>query len=367
MTNSIPAERRLRRKEDVGPRRGRRSVTLTGATDRKLTPRIPDPNAGDTPWQADDRYRSLVNSIDAGFCIVEMKFDGAGSPIDYKFIGVNHAFTDQTGLHDATGKWMRTLAPEHEQHWFDIYGNVALTGEAIRFENKADALDHRWYDVHAFRMGPSKAHQVGILFNDITERKKAEQQRQVLVEELGHRLKNTMTLVQAIASQTFRDTSDREAVNAFIQRLQALSSAHDILLKQNWSAAHLSDLVRSIAHAHAEPARFKLSGPEVSLSPNAALSISLLLHELATNAVKHGALSVPQGLVDVNWFEVDAALVLNWVENGGPAVSQPKREGFGTRLLREGIVGTRKVKKAYSQAGFTASFSAPLNLIQRQA
>src|SRR5206468_4096012 len=178
------------------------------------------------------------------------------SPIDYKFIEVNDAFADQTGLRDATGKWMRTLAPDHEQHWFDIYGHVALTGETIRFENKADALDHRWYDVHAFRMGPSEAHQVGILFNDITERRKAEQQRQVLVDELGHRLKNTMAMVQAIASQTFRGSSDREAVKAFNQRLQALSSAHDILLNQSWSAATLSDLVRSMAHAHAGPARF---------------------------------------------------------------------------------------------------------------
>jgi two-component system CheB/CheR fusion protein len=367
MTNSIRAERRLRKKEDVGPRRGRRSVTLTGATDRKLTGRIPNRGAGDTPWQADDRYRSLVNSIDAGFCVVELKFDGSGSPIDYKFIEVNDAFADQTGLRDATGKWMRTLAPEHEQHWFDIYGNVALTGEAIRFVNKADALDHRWYDVHAFRIGPSKAHQVGILFNDITERKNAEQQRQILVEELGHRLKNTMAMVQAIASQTFRGSSDREAVNAFNQRLQALSSVHNMLLNQNWSAANLIDLVRSIAHAHAEPTRFKLSGPEVSLNPNAALSISLLLHELATNAVKHGALRVPEGSVDVNWYELDAAFVLSWAENGGPAVSPPKQRGFGTRLLREGIVGTRKVKKSYSESGFTASFSAPLNLIQKQA
>ena len=130
MANSIPAERRLRKTADVGPR------TLSGATDRKLTGSIPDPKAGDSPWQADDRYRSLVNSIDAGFCVVEMKFDGSGCPIDYKFIEVNDAFADQTGLRDATGKWMRTLAPEHEQHWFDIYGNVALTGEAIRLKTR---------------------------------------------------------------------------------------------------------------------------------------------------------------------------------------------------------------------------------------
>src|SRR3954447_8597408 len=97
MTNSIRAERRLRKKEGGGPSRGRRSVILSGTTDRK-TIRIPDRKAGPTPWQADDRYRSLVDSIDAGFCVVEMKFDSSGSPIDYRFIEVNHAFTEQTGL-----------------------------------------------------------------------------------------------------------------------------------------------------------------------------------------------------------------------------------------------------------------------------
>src|SRR5205823_2662068 len=82
------------------------------------------------------RYRSIINSLDLGFRVVEMKFDGSGSPVDYKFVEVNDAFVNQTGLHDATGKWMRTLAPEHEQHWFDIYGKVALTGEAVRFETR---------------------------------------------------------------------------------------------------------------------------------------------------------------------------------------------------------------------------------------
>jgi two-component system CheB/CheR fusion protein len=309
----------------------------------------------------DERYRTLVNSLDAGFCVVEMKFDGAGSPIDYKFIEVNDAFVRKTGLHDATGKWMRTLAPDHEQHWFDIYGKVALSGEPIRFENKADALDHRWYDVHAFRIGPN---QVGILFDDITSRKNTERQHKLLLEELGHRMTNTMTVVQAVANQTLRGVSDREAVEAFTRRLQALSTAQQVLFNQNWSSASLGDVVRTIAFAHAEPARFKLSGPGLSLDAKAALSISLLVHELATNALKYGALSVPEGVVNVNWSEVDGDLVLIWLENGGPTISPSSRIGFGSRLLEEGIVGTRQVEKSYSQSGFTATFRAPLTLIQ---
>jgi len=315
---------------------------------------------------SDGRYRSIINSLDLGFCVVEMKFDASGSPVDYKFVEVNEAFVNQTGLDDATGKWMRTLAHEHEQHWFDIYGQVALTGEAVRFENKADALGHRWYDVHAFRIGPREGRQVGIVFNDITSRKNAERQQAMLVDELSHRMKNMMTMVQAIASQTLRHLHS-EAVQAFINRLQSLSRAHHVLLKQNWSSANLSDIVRGIVGTYAESVRFNLSGPEVNLNPNAALSISLLLHELATNAVKHGALSVPEGVVQVIWSADDAVLVLNWVENGGPEASEPRRNGLGTRLIDQGIVGTKEVKKLYSPRGFRAVFRVPINLVQRQA
>jgi two-component sensor histidine kinase len=294
-----------------------------------------------------------------------MKFDAAGSATDYKFIEVNDAFVKQTGLHDATGKWMRTLAPDHEQHWFDIYGKVALTGEPVRFENKADALGHRWYDVHAFRIGESKKHQVAILFNDITHRRNAERQQKILNDELGHRIKNTMTLVQAIAVQTLRGVSDRKPVQAFMEHLDALSRAHDLLLQQNWSSAHLADVVRDVVHAHAEPARVELSGPEVSLNPSAVLSVSLLLHELATNAVKHGALSVPEGVVEVMWSDAGGDLVLKWSEKNGPApVSEPHKVGFGSRLIDAGIVGTRQVRKSYGRAGFKAEFRVPLDLIQ---
>ena len=181
---------------------------------------------------SDDRYRSLFNSLDAGFCVIEMTFDKDGSPRDYRFVEVNDAFAGQTGLEDATGKWMRDLAPDLEQYWFDIYGKVAMTGEPARFEHQAAALDHRWYDVRAFKIGPRAARQVAILFNDITARRNAEQLQTMLNEELGHRMKNSMALVQAIASQTLRGAADRVAVKAFTQRIAAFSRAHDVLLQQ---------------------------------------------------------------------------------------------------------------------------------------
>jgi PAS domain S-box-containing protein len=120
------------------------------------------------------RYRSLFNSIDSGFCVIEVLIDQAGSVTDYRFVEVNSAFEAQTGLKDAIGKSMRALAPGHEQHWFDIYGRVAASGQPVRFQNRAVALN-RWYDAYAFPVGPPTDRTVGILFTDITARKRAEE------------------------------------------------------------------------------------------------------------------------------------------------------------------------------------------------
>lgn len=119
-------------------------------------------------------YRMLFNSIDEGFCIIEVLFDEDDTPVDYRFIEANAAFERQTGLKDAVGKRMRELEPEHEQHWFDIYGQVALTGSSQRFEARADALGH-WYSVYAFRVDEPERRRVAILFDDIGDRKRSEE------------------------------------------------------------------------------------------------------------------------------------------------------------------------------------------------
>ena len=129
--------------------------------------------ADDALRQSEERYRTLFATLIEGFCVIEMVFDAQGSPVDYRFLEVNAAFEKQTGLHDAQGKLMRDLAPDHETHWFDIYGKIALTGESARFVNEARALD-RWYDVSAFRLGGPESRKVAIFFNDITEFKRAE-------------------------------------------------------------------------------------------------------------------------------------------------------------------------------------------------
>lgn len=122
---------------------------------------------------SETRYRTLFSSLDEGFCVIEMIFDDQERPVDYRFLEISPSFEKQTGLRDAVGKRMRELAPLHEAHWFETYGRVATTGEAARFQNRAEQL-HRWYDVYAFRFGEPKNRQVAILFNDITQRKVAE-------------------------------------------------------------------------------------------------------------------------------------------------------------------------------------------------
>ena len=123
---------------------------------------------------SEEKYRTILDSIDQGFCVIEVLFDDADNALDYRFLEVNRVFEKQTGISNAVGRWIREILPAHEEHWFQIYGQIALTGEPRRFENPAHALG-RFYDVYAFRVGRPEQRQVAILFNDITERKQAEE------------------------------------------------------------------------------------------------------------------------------------------------------------------------------------------------
>src|SRR3954447_9156825 len=166
------------------------------------------PSAAQSPPQAskqallarEGKYRSLFESIDQGFCIVEVLFDEHDLPVDCRFAEVNPAFEAQTGLVNAVGRRMRELAPAHEQYWIDIYGRIARTGVPERFENRADALG-RWYEVYAFRIGQAEQCQVAILFNDIGPRKRAE----AALRESHERLR---ALVTASAYVLYRMSPD---------------------------------------------------------------------------------------------------------------------------------------------------------------
>lgn len=152
--------------------------------------------------ESEDKYRALFAAIDEGVCIIQVLFDDNQKPVDYRFIEVNHAFERHTGLQNVTGKRVREMLPLHEQHWFDIYGKVALSGEAVRFEDRADQLS-RIFDVYAFRVGEPHEHQVAVVFNDITDRKRREMNAAFLngVSEMVMSLSTPQEIVQALGEQ----------------------------------------------------------------------------------------------------------------------------------------------------------------------
>ena len=196
---------------------------------------------------------------------------------------------------------------------------------------------------------------------------RAEEHQRVLNLELSHRLKNTLAMVQAIANQTLRGVTERDVVRALEERIIALSKAHDVLLEQNFASASLAEVVTQVMGLHGHDEQVTCSGPRATLGPKATLSLSLLLHELATNAIKYGALSVETGRVSLEW-RIDGdgpepKFTLSWTERGGPPAQAPTRKGFGSRLIGMGLVGTGDSRLDYDAQGLTAEFSAPLRAI----
>jgi PAS domain S-box-containing protein len=179
------------------------------------------------------------------------------------------------------------------------------------------------------------------ILRDETAMKLADEQRVLLLNELNHRIKNTLATVQSIAEQTLKASDvDPVARMDLTNRLIALSEAHNVLVEENWAGADLHTVVDKVIAPHQHPgaSRFDVDGPAVRLNPHQAVAMSLALHELATNAIKHGALSLPDGRVRISWnLSQDGQggrhLTLLWEEIGGPLVEPPRRKGFGSRLL----------------------------------
>jgi PAS domain S-box-containing protein len=178
-------------------------------------------------------------------------------------------------------------------------------------------------------------------FVDISERKQAETQQQLLNHELAHRGRNTLTVVQAIVSQTFRNSEDpKHAVQAINARLFALSYANEVLMRTQWHNAPITDVVKSGIAVHgSDNRRIQVDGPKINVGPRTALALTMALHELCTNAIKYGALSNDGGNVVLDWSVSEspssAKFQLRWRERGGPAVTAPTRTGFGSRIIDE--------------------------------
>lgn len=201
--------------------------------------------------------------------------------------------------------------------------------------------------------------------SDIAERKRTEAQRELLLAELNHRVKNTLAVVQGLAYQTFRST-DAAARRAFEGRLQALATAHDLLTRSHWESTSLDQLVNdALKPAGANRARIVASGPAIRLTPHAALTIALALHELFTNTLKYGALSTDDGQVRLTWqhFASSGKLRIEWREEGGPLVVPPTHRGFGSLLLERTLAKDLdgRVALAFEPRGVVCVIEMPIS------
>ncbi|MEQ8406390.1 MAG: chemotaxis protein CheB [Oceanicaulis sp.] len=308
------------------------------------------------------RYRSLYNAMDQGYCVVELVRDGDGVVIDFCYLDANAALERQTGLQKVAGRLNSALLPDLEADWFAFFDQVSGKGEADRREGEISALG-RHYEVFATPHGEAGPDQLAVLFNDITARKADETQRELLTRELSHRVKNTLAVVQSLAMMTGRSVSTVEAFRTkFIGRLQALGVAHDLLLQTQWRYAGMADIAQQSLAAYAEAGaeRVTVDGENLPLSPKQGLGLAMVLHELATNAAKYGALSSRDGALSLGWEvtrnKTGAQISLVWREQGGPAVRAPQKPGFGAtliqRLASQDIGGT--IELEYAEDGVRA-------------
>lgn len=313
--------------------------------------------------QMEDRYRALIDNVDVGICIAKMKFDNDNRAIDYLIVDGNAAYERHTGLYGSIGRWVSDFAPDLERHWFDTYGEVALTGQSVKFENGAMPLGNRWFQVEAHRVGAPEDREVAILFTDITARRQDREQQQIVTRELAHRMKNFVAIVQSMVSQTLRQAhSIDEAYEAINGRLVAFARAQELLGPQNIHSADIVTVVESALLPHqTDDQRIRIIGPTFELSSRRVLGLSLTLHELATNSIKYGALSCDTGTITLQWDVSDQGLQLTWIEEGGPRVTQPTGRGFGSRLIKtvtqSSFGGTSDL--VFEQTGVRFTLTAP--------
>ena len=225
-----------------------------------------------------------------------------------------------------------------------------------------------WIELYASRVDDQEGRPLyGVrVVRDISERKRAEQHRELLINELNHRVKNTLATVQSIASQTLRNAETmQEAKTGLEARLFALARVHDVLTEESWEGANLSEIVAKAVSPFQgeEAARFRCQGPQVRLPPRMALALAMALQELTTNAIKYGALSNATGEVNITWDIAEGdRLLLCWAESGGPSVISPTKRGFGTRLIERGLAEelNGEVKLDFAPFGLICSIEASL-------
>jgi PAS domain S-box-containing protein len=292
--------------------------------------------------------RAAVEAVGEAILITGPVLDPPGPRIEY----VNAGFTRMTGYaaDEAVGRTPRMLQGPGTDRAVLARMRAALEagrpfrGQAVNYRKDGAEYVVEWLITPVLDGEGRVAHWVSAQ-RDVTERKRAEARQRRLVAELNHRVKNTLAAVLSVAAQTARQTRGPDDFReAFQSRLMALARSHDMLTEGGWEGAALREVAqRTLAAYGGAPARFALSGPPVRLAPAAVVTLNLALHELATNAVKHGALSAPGGRVEVGWaLEAGEGgggpiLAISWEERGGPPVRPPEGRGFGSRLIERGL------------------------------
>ena len=250
--------------------------------------------------------------------------------------------------HESHEAWVARIHPEDRERTEREFRD-AVAGNSHRYESEyrivrpADG-EIRWISATAEirRDDDGKALRLIGAHRDVTERALGQRRQRLLINELNHRVKNTLATVQSVAAQSFRTSrTTQEAAAAFEERLMALSRAHNVLTRENWEGADIREIVEGAAEPYAGPGgRFRIEGANFRLNPQVALALAMALQELATNAVKYGALSRPAGSVQIAWStgsDRRDRLTLRWTERGGPVVRPPERRGFGSRLIERSL------------------------------
>lgn len=291
-----------------------------------------------------DQLRALFEQA-PGFVAV------LGGP-GHEFRLANRAYRQLVGQRALVGRNVAQALPEIvEQGFVALLDQVYLTGETYAGHAERVVLDsgsggERYLDFVCQPIQGDGGEISGVLVqgHDVTTQVLAQERQALLINELNHRVKNTLAVVQSLASQSFRNAGEAGGARRdFEARLNALSAANTLLTAGSWQAASLRDTVRVAiaATAGSDIDRVHLDGPEIELPPQAAMSAAMLIHELSTNAIKHGALSASAGRIDLTWTVEDGAdcriMALKWKERGGPTVAEPSHRSFGTRLIQRGI------------------------------
>lgn len=279
------------------------------------------------------------------------------------------------GVEESHEDWLRRVHPDDREGARQKF-DQAISGEARDYTSEYRILrpsdgEVRWISAkgHIERDADGRARRLIGAHIDITDRRIAEDHQRLLIHELNHRVKNTLATVQSIAAQTLRHAaSPSQAREAFESRLMALSRAHDVLTRENWEGADLRDIVAEAIGPYSElkSDRIDVDGPDLRLAPRMALALAMALQELATNAVKYGALSSPNGRIAVLWTvdqeTTPPRLKLRWTESGGPPVRRPDRRGFGSRLIERSLAQDLdgEATIAFEPTGVVCAIDAPI-------